>query len=188
MIKLVILDRDGVVNYDSSAFIKSVDEWIPIPGSLEAIGALKVAGWTVALATNQSGLARGLIDMCMLDAIHQAMQAAVARYQGSIDLIVFCPHGPEDGCDCRKPRTGLYRQISTHFGISLRNIPVIGDSARDLYAASAVGAQPILVKTGNGQRTMSAAPLPPSTIIYDDLQTSVAALLASERKFCISDS
>lgn len=188
MIKLVILDRDGVVNHDSSAFIKRVDEWIPIPGSLEAIASLKAAGWVVAVATNQSGLARGLLDADMLDAIHQKMHKALAHHHAAIDLVVFCPHGPDDGCDCRKPKSGLYRQISAHFGFSLRNVPVIGDSTRDLDAAVAVGAQPILVKTGKGQRAIAAGQLPSGTLIYDDLQTSVTALLAAEEHHSTSAS
>ena len=180
VIKLVILDRDGVINHDSSDFIKSPDEWIPIQGSLEAIAALKAHGWTVAVATNQSGIARGLFEVCMLEAIHQAMHEALACHQAAVDFVVFCPHGPGDGCDCRKPKTGLYKQISTHFGCSLQSIPVIGDSARDLEAAVAVGAQPILVKTGKGHKTIASRQLPLGTIVYDDLQSAVAALLVAE--------
>lgn len=181
MINLVILDRDGVVNYDSSAFIKSVDEWIPIPGSLEAIAALKAAGWTVAVATNQSGLARGLLDADTLDAIHQAMNDALSLHQVAIDLLVFCPHGPDDQCDCRKPKPGLYKQIADYFGCSLRNVPVIGDSKRDLDAAVVVGAQPILVKTGKGLATISTGHLPAETQIYYDLKDAVRSLQIKQK-------
>lgn len=157
MINLVILDRDGVVNYDSSAFIRSVDEWFSITGSLEAIAALKAARWTVAVATNQFGLTRGLLDADTLDAIHQAMNEALFLHQVAIDLLVFCPHGPDDQCDCRIPKPGLYKHIGDHFGCSLRNVPVIGDFKRDLDAAVVVGAQPILVITGKGLTTFRQA-------------------------------
>lgn len=176
--KLIILDRDGVINQDSDSYIKTPAEWIPLPGSLEAIAALKTAGWTVAVATNQSGLARGLFDARTLEAIHQAMHCALAKYQAKIDYLVWCPHGPNDHCECRKPRPGLYQQIALHFQCSLHNIPVIGDSKRDLDAAAAVGAQPILVQTGKGQRAIAAGQLPVGTMTYVDLQTAVTALLA----------
>ena len=188
MIKLVILDRDGVINHDSSAFIKNVDEWIAIQGSLEAIAALKAAGWTVAVATNQSGIARGLFDSFTLDSIHQKMQDALAVHHSVIDLVVHCPHGPDDQCDCRKPRPGLYKKIATYFGCSLLNVPVIGDSTRDLVAAVAVGAQPILVKTGKGKKSMADSKLPTGTLIYNDLQASVTALLEAGEQHTASSS
>lgn len=144
---LIILDRDGVINQDSDAFIKAPSEWIPIPGSLQAIAALNASDWTVAVATNQSGLARELFDVDMLDSIHQTMHRALAEHQAKIDYLVICPHGPRDQCDCRKPRPGLYEKVAYHFRCSLQNVPIVGDSKRDLDAAVAVGAQPILVKT-----------------------------------------
>ena len=180
--KLIILDRDGVINKDSDAFIKSPDEWIPIPGSIQAIAALKAAGWTVAVATNQSGLARKLFDESMLQAIHQKMMQTLTDAKATIDLLVWCPHGPDDNCDCRKPQPGLYRQIAQHFDCALTAVPVIGDSKRDLEAAISVGAKPILVTTGKGQKTLAAGQLPAGTEIYPDLHAAVTALLAAEQQ------
>ena len=181
-IKLVILDRDGVINQDSDAYIKSPDEWVPIPGSLQAIAALKAAGWTVAVATNQSGLGRGLFDEPALQAIHAKMRGALAEQQAGIDYLVWCSHGPDDGCDCRKPQPGLYRKIAHHFDCALTDATVIGDSKRDLEAAVAVGAAPILVTTGKGQRTVVAGHLPLGTQVYADLHAAVIALLAAEQQ------
>ncbi len=178
---MIILDRDGVINQDSDAYIKSPDEWIPIPGSLQAIAELKADGWTVAVATNQSGLARGLFDELSLHAIHAKMRDALAERQARIDHLVWCPHGPDDRCVCRKPRPGLYQQIAAQFDCALTGIPVIGDSKRDLEAAVAVGARPVLVTTGKGQRTVAAGQLPAGTQVYPDLQAAVTALLAAER-------
>ncbi len=146
--KLIILDRDGVINFDSEEYIKSPDEWNPIPGSLEAIADLKRAGFTIAVATNQSGIARGLYDLKTLDAIHAKMQDTLSTLGGSIDAIFFCPHHPDEGCDCRKPNPGLLHQIAQHFSVNLNKIPFIGDSLRDLQAAQQAGCQPILVRTG----------------------------------------
>ena len=151
--KLVILDRDGVINEESADFIKSVAEWTPIPGSLEAIARLCHAGYRVYVASNQSGIGRGLYDRAALEAIHRKMRRAVSKAGGAIDRIVTCPHRPEDACECRKPAPGLLRRLAKHYGLSMRGIPVIGDSARDLEAAHAVEARPMLVLTGNGQRT-----------------------------------
>jgi D-glycero-D-manno-heptose 1,7-bisphosphate phosphatase len=181
-VKLIILDRDGVINQDSDAYIKSPDEWMPIPGSLKAIADLKAAGWTVAIATNQSGLARGLLDEAALHAIHAKMSDALAELQGGIDYLVWCPHGPDDECDCRKPRPGLYQQIAHHFGCALTDAPVIGDSKRDLEAAVAVGARPVLVTTGKGQRTATAGQLPKGTQVHADLHAAVTALLAADQQ------
>ncbi|MFP4295181.1 MAG: D-glycero-beta-D-manno-heptose 1,7-bisphosphate 7-phosphatase, partial [Halothiobacillaceae bacterium] len=163
--RLIILDRDGVINQDSDEYVKSVDEWIPLPGALEAIARLKQAGWTVAVATNQSGIAHGLFDEDALRAMHEKMARLLAELGARIDYITWCPHGPDDGCDCRKPRPGLYQQIARHFDCSLENVPVVGDSARDLEAAVAVGARPVLVLTGKGARTRSQADLPPGVAI-----------------------
>ena len=154
--RLVVLDRDGVINHDSDAYIKSPAEWVPIDGSLEAIALLTRQGFTVAVASNQSGVGRGLYDAAALDAIHRKMQDAVARAGGAIDRIVTCPHLPEDACDCRKPAPGLLRRLAGHYRVPLRGVPVIGDSLRDLEAARAVEARPILVLTGNGRRTQEA--------------------------------
>jgi len=152
--KLIILDRDGVINEDSDDYIKSPDEFVPIAGSLAAIARLKQAGYTVVVATNQSGVARGLFDIGTLNAIHEKLQRELARYGASLDGMFFCPHGPADGCDCRKPKAGLLREIATRFQVDLDCVPSIGDSLRDVEAAREVGATPMLVKTGKGQRTL----------------------------------
>ncbi|WP_428622907.1 D-glycero-beta-D-manno-heptose 1,7-bisphosphate 7-phosphatase [Sedimenticola sp.] len=178
--KLIILDRDGVINDDSDAFIKSPDEWNPIPGSLSAIAKLNQAGYRVAVATNQSGLARGLFTIDELNAIHKKMHLAVASEGGRIDGIFFCPHGPESACDCRKPKPGLLQQIAERFYTNLEGIPCIGDSLRDLQAAQAVGATPILVRSGKGLKTAADPQLDPAIPIYNNLSEAVAALLEQE--------
>lgn len=154
--RLVILDRDGVINHDSDDFIRTPAEWVPIAGSLEAIALLTRAGFTVAVATNQSGIGRGLYDHAALEAIHEKMRRAVADAGGAIDRIVYCPHAPDEGCDCRKPAAGLLRDLGRHYGVALDGVPAIGDTERDLEAARAVGARPILVLTGNGETTQRA--------------------------------
>lgn len=176
--KLIVLDRDGVVNADSDAFIKSVAEWRPIPGSLEAIARLSRAGYRVVVFTNQSGLARGLFDAATLDAIHAHMRAAVADAGGALAGIYFCPHGPEDGCACRKPKPGMLRSIEADFGVALRGRPIVGDALRDLQAAQAVGGRAILVLTGKGAAT-AAKPLPEGVTVLPDL-AAVADLLLGE--------
>jgi D-glycero-D-manno-heptose 1,7-bisphosphate phosphatase len=178
--KLIILDRDGVINEDSDAYIKSPEEWVSIPGSLEAIARLNRAGWTVAVATNQSGVGRGLYDRATLDRIHARMNAALAAAGGHVDALYYCPHAPEDHCTCRKPLPGLLESIARHYGVSLAGVPAIGDSLRDLQAAAAVGARPILVRTGKGERTLTNPNLPPDTPIYPDLAAAVTELLTSE--------
>lgn len=176
---LVILDRDGVVNRDSDAFIKNAGEWQPLPGSIEAIASLSCGGFTLAVASNQSGIARGLFDQCDLDAMHHKFLGLVDAAGGRISKIVICPHGPDDDCDCRKPRPGLLEQLATHFETSLAGVPVIGDSLRDLEAAAAVNARPILVRTGKGARTEAALPVRFANIaVYDDLTAAARALLA----------
>ena len=154
--KLVILDRDGVINEDSDEYIKSADEWIPIEGSIEAICDLSKNGFTVAVATNQSGIARKYFDEYALAKIHQKMCSAVEEAGGVIDGIFFCPHTPDENCNCRKPRTGLLEAISAEFGIPLNQVPLVGDSLKDIEAARAVSCQPILVKTGKGSKTLAA--------------------------------
>lgn len=153
--KLIILDRDGVINEDSDDYIKSPEEWIPIPGSLEAIALLNQHDFIVSVATNQSGLARGFYTTEMLQRIHQKMHEQLSVFGGKIDSIFYCPHGPDDNCDCRKPKPGLLLQIAQHYKTSLEHVMVVGDSLRDLQAALAVGANPILVKTGKGERTIA---------------------------------
>ncbi|CAM3082796.1 D-alpha,beta-D-heptose 1,7-bisphosphate phosphatase [Pseudomonas gessardii] len=176
MLKLLILDRDGVINYDSDAYIKSVEEWIPLPGSIEAIAQLSKAGWTVAIATNQSGLARGYYDIATLDAMHARLRALVAEQGGEVGLVVYCPHGPDEGCDCRKPKPGMLKIISEHYKVPLAGIWFVGDSLGDLEAAKAVDSQPVLVKTGKGEKTQ-AKNLPVGTLIFDDLAAVAAELI-----------
>ncbi|MCW2268897.1 D-glycero-beta-D-manno-heptose-1,7-bisphosphate 7-phosphatase [compost metagenome] len=174
--KLLILDRDGVINQDSDAYIKSLDEWIPIPGSIEAIAQLSKAGWTVAVATNQSGIARGYYPLATLDAMHARLRALVAEQGGEVGLIIHCPHGPDDGCDCRKPKPGMLRTIAAHYQADLAGVWFVGDSKGDLEAALAVDAQPILVKTGKGEKTLSKG-IPENTLIFDDLAAIARELI-----------
>ena len=175
--KLVILDRDGVINQDSAAYIKTPDEWKPIPGSLEAIALLNQAGYRVLVATNQSGVGRGLFEMATLNAIHDKMHRALGLVGGRVDGIFYCPHAQDAGCDCRKPKPGLLEEISRRFGVSLEGVPFIGDSLRDLQAATAVGAQPVLVLTGKGKMTRKDGELPEGTVVHDDLAAAVHSLL-----------
>jgi len=175
---LVILDRDGVINHDSAAFIKNAGEWRPIPGSLEAIAALTQAGFTLAIASNQSGIARGLFDQDALDAMHAKMLGLVRQAGGHISRIVICPHGPDDACDCRKPKPGMLEQLARHFETSLDGVPVIGDALRDLEAAAAVGARPILVRSGKGRSTEAGLPERFADVpVYDDLAAAAHALI-----------
>ncbi len=177
--KLLILDRDGVVNQDSDAYIKSLDEWIPIPGSIEAIAQLSKAGWTVAVATNQSGIARGYYSLATLHAMHARLRELVAAQGGEVGLIVYCPHGPDDGCDCRKPRPGMLRTIANHYAVDLAGVWFVGDSKGDLEAARAVDAQPVLVRTGKGEQTLSKG-VPEATLIFDDLASIASALIHTQ--------
>jgi len=179
-VKLVILDRDGVINYDSDDFIKSVDEFVPLPGSLEAIARLNQAGCRVAVATNQSGIGRGYFDLDTLHQMHNKLTRALAAIGGQIELIAYCPHLPTDECDCRKPKPGMLLDISTRMNISLDEVPVIGDSLRDLESARAAGASPILVKTGKGERTLEKGAGLEDIPVYDDLASAVEALLKEE--------
>ncbi|MBN9132631.1 MAG: D-glycero-beta-D-manno-heptose-1,7-bisphosphate 7-phosphatase [Nitrosomonadales bacterium SCN 54-20] len=174
--KLVILDRDGVINYDSAAFIKTPDEWKPIPGSLEAIAHLTQAGYRVVVATNQSGIGRGLLDMVSFNAINDKMCKAVIQAGGRIDAMFFCPHANTDNCDCRKPATGMFKEISERLGLDLKGVPAIGDSLRDLQCAAAVGALPVLVLTGKGKKTEAEDGLPENTKIFANLSAAVDAL------------
>jgi len=174
--KLVILDRDGTINEDSDQHIKSPAEWQPIPGSLEAIARLTQGGWRIVVATNQSGIARGLFDMATLNAIHAEMHRAVGQVGGRIDAIFFCPHAADAGCECRKPKPGLLHEIGARLGVELAGVPMIGDSLRDVEAAAAVAAKPWLVLTGKGKKTRDAGGLPPGTEIAADLAAFAARL------------
>ncbi len=175
--KLVILDRDGVINFDSDRYIKSPEEWKPLPGSIEAISHLNQAGYRVVVATNQSGVARGLFDMATLNAIHQKMMDTLAQQGAFLDAIFFCPHANEARCNCRKPGTGMFEEIQQRYNIPLAHVPAIGDSLRDLTAASRAGAQPMLVLTGKGQKTHEAGSLPEGTRVFADLAEAVHAII-----------
>ena len=173
-IKLVILDRDGTINEDRDDYVKSPDEWEPLPGALEAIARLNHAGWHMVVATNQSGLGRGLFDMATLNAMHLKMNRLLAKLGGRIDAVFFCPHAPERGCDCRKPLPGLFEQIGERYGVDLKQVPVVGDSLRDLQAGAAAGCAPHLVLTGKAARIGStpdrrARAQVPGTTVHADL-------------------
>ena len=175
---LVILDRVGVINRDSSSFVKTPAEWEPLPGSIEAIAALSNAGFTVAIASNQSGLARGLFDRNALRRMHRKLRRLVGAEGGRVARIEVCPHGPDDGCSCRKPEPGLLYRLGRRFGVALDGVPVIGDSLRDLEAALTAGARPILVRTGNGRKTEAALPRAlADPAVFDDLAAAAAALV-----------
>jgi D-glycero-D-manno-heptose 1,7-bisphosphate phosphatase len=172
--KLVILDRDGTINHDSDQYIKSPAEWKPIKGSLEAIARLTQAGWRVVVATNQSGIGQGLFDMATLNAVHDTMHRAVHQAGGRIDAIFFCPHARNSDCECRKPKPGMLHEIAKRLNLDLEGVPVVGDSLRDLQAAAAAGARPVLVLTGKGRKTRDAGGLPAGTVIYPDLAAFAA--------------
>lgn len=179
--RLIVLDRDGVINCESDAFIKSPAEWLPIAGSVEAIALLSGHGFTVTVATNQSGIGRKLFDRQSLYAIHRKMRRAVQKAGGSIDRIVFCPHLPGSGCDCRKPEPGLLERLGRYYGVSMHGVPVVGDAERDLQSALAVTARPILVLTGKGQATRSALKKQGIAVeTYDDLLQVATGLVAEE--------
>ncbi len=186
-IKLVVLDRDGTINEDRDDYVKSADEWVPIPGALEAVARLHQAGWHVVVATNQSGLGRGLFDMYTLNEMHAKMNALLAPLGGRIDAVFFCPHAPEDQCRCRKPLPGLFEAIGERFGVEMAGVPAVGDTLRDLQAASAVGCAPHLVRTGKAA-ALDAAGLQamrdkiPGLAVHADLAAFVDALLAGERR------
>lgn len=181
--RLVILDRDGVINHDSRDYIRTPDEWLPIEGSVAAIARLSAAGFDVAVATNQSGVGRKYIDLPTLNAIHDKMRRTVRDAGGNIERIVYCPHHPDDGCDCRKPGTGLFRRLSRQLGVSLEGVPMIGDSVRDIEAARAAGGRPMLVLTGNGVEAAAALQnsggLPE---VFADLDAAASALIDQSRE------
>ncbi len=180
--KLIILDRDGVINFDSDRFIRSPEEWKPIPGSLEAIARLNHEGYRVVVASNQSGVGRGLFDMATLNSIHAKMHKALMGVGGQIDAVFTCPHPADFDCECRKPKSGLFRQIAERFYVDLNGAPAIGDSLRDLQAAVEVGAAPMLVLTGKGEKTRAGGELPEGTEIFLDLAHAVDVLLMRSAK------
>ncbi len=180
--KLIILDRDGVINEDSDQYIKSPQEWQPIPGSLEAIARLHREGYKVVVASNQSGVARGLFTLDTLHDIHVKMISEVQRMGGEIDSIFFCPHGPDDKCLCRKPAPGLFEEIAERVQSSLSGIYAVGDSERDLIAARAVFATPVLVLTGKGKKTQQNLDDDfRDTPVFDDLRAFTDALLYDKK-------
>ncbi|MCJ0761723.1 D-glycero-beta-D-manno-heptose 1,7-bisphosphate 7-phosphatase [Variovorax terrae] len=181
--KLIILDRDGTINVDRDDFVKTVDEWVPLPGALEAIAQLNHAGWHVVVASNQSGLGRGLFDVASLNAMQARMHKLLAAAGGRIDAVFYCPHSPDEGCRCRKPLPGLFEQIGERYGIELAGVPTAGDSVRDLQAGAAVGCEPHLVLTGKGA-AYRGLPLPgdfpPGTRVHEDLAAFAAFVIARE--------
>ena len=177
--KCVILDRDGVINHDSDQFIKSPAEWKPIAGSLEAIARLNQAGYRVVVATNQSGVGRGLFDMATLNAIHAKMHKLAAQAGGRIDAVFFCPHAADSKCNCRKPKPGLFQEIGSRLHVDLKATYAIGDALRDIQAAQSAGARPMLVRTGKGMRTLEGGQLPAGVPVYDDLLQAVGAILTA---------
>jgi D-glycero-D-manno-heptose 1,7-bisphosphate phosphatase len=174
--KLIVLDRDGTINYDSDDFIKHPDEWRPIPGSIEAIARFTQAGWRVVVATNQSGIGRGILDMATLNAIHAKMHRAVNQAGGRIEAVFYCPDTDESHSPCRKPNPGMFHAIAERLNMALDRAPCVGDSLRDLQAAAAVGGQPILVLTGKGRKTRAGGNLPEGTEVYPDLAAVAQAL------------
>ncbi|AEG91634.1 D-glycero-beta-D-manno-heptose 1,7-bisphosphate 7-phosphatase [Ramlibacter tataouinensis] len=183
--KLVILDRDGTINADSDEFVKSPEEWQPLPGALEAIARLNHAGWHVAIASNQSGLGRGLFDVAQLNAMHAKMHKLLAAHGGRIDAVFYCPHTPDDHCHCRKPLPGLFEQIGERFGVELKGTPAVGDSLRDVQAGAAVGCEPHLVLSGKGAE-FRGRPLPdtfpPGTRVHEDLAAFAEHLISRHAK------
>jgi D-glycero-D-manno-heptose 1,7-bisphosphate phosphatase len=185
--KLVILDRDGTINEDRDDFVKSPDEWVPLPGALEAIARLNHAGWHTVIATNQSGLGRGTFDMSTFNAMHAKMNQMLAKQGGRIDAVFFCPHAPDESCTCRKPLPGLFVQIGERFGMSLRDVPVVGDSLRDLQAGVAAGCRPHFVRTGKGARLNDVqlaelCALVPGTVVHADLAAFAEHMVQRERE------
>jgi D-glycero-D-manno-heptose 1,7-bisphosphate phosphatase len=185
-IRLVILDRDGTINEDRDDYVKSADEWVPLPGALEAIARLNHAGFHVVVASNQSGLGRGLFDMAALNAMHTKLNQLLAKQGGRVDAVFFCPHAPDEQCECRKPLPGLMMQIGERYGIDLSEVPLVGDSLRDLQAAAAAGCEPHLVRTGKAGRLAEAqiaqlAAQVDGTTVHADLPAFVEFLLQRER-------
>jgi D-glycero-D-manno-heptose 1,7-bisphosphate phosphatase len=176
--KLIILDRDGVINEDSDVFVKSAAEWRPLPGAAEAIARLNHGGYRVVVATNQSGIGRGLFDTATLNLMHDKMHRLVALAGGRIDAVFFCPHKNDDHCDCRKPKPGMLHEIARRFDRNLKGVSLVGDSLRDLEAGVAAGCEPLLVKTGKGLATLAKGGLPAGTRVFDDLAAVAAHLCA----------
>jgi len=177
---LIIIDRDGVINEDSDDYIKSPDEWVAIPGSLEAIGKLSQNGYQIVVVTNQSGIGRKLFTIETLNAIHIKMNTHLTQFGGVVDAIFFCPHVPKDDCSCRKPKPGLYNDVSERLRIPLNKVYCIGDKMTDIKAIQSAGGKPILVRTGNGQTEIDQGLVPDGIPVYDDLASFVDELVIAE--------
>ena len=178
--KLVILDRDGTINADSADYIKTPDEWLPLPGALQAIARLNHAGWHVVVASNQSGLGRGLFDVASLNAMHAKLHKMLAAVGGRIDAVFYCPHTPDDKCRCRKPEPGLFEQIGERYGMDLNGVPAVGDTLREMVAGTAAGCEPHLVLTGHGAQYVGHAlpdTFPPGTQVHNDLSAFADRLI-----------
>ena len=179
--KLIILDRDGTINRDSDDYIKSPDEWLPLPGAIEAIARLCQGGWHIAIASNQSGLGRGLFDLATLNLMHDKMNKLLAAAGGRVDAIFFCPHLPQDHCQCRKPLPGLFENIGERFGVALDQVHAVGDTLRDAQAAALAGCQTHLVCTGKSEDYSGSTPpenFPPQTMVHDNLSAFADWVLA----------
>lgn len=182
-LKLVILDRDGTINQDSAEFIKSADEWVPLPGALDAIARLNHAGWHVVVVSNQSGLGRGLFEVSELNEIHAKMHRMLAAVGGRIDAVFYCPHAPDEACHCRKPHAGLFEQVAERYGLDLKGVPCVGDAVRDVIAGACVGCETHLVLTGKGAAFKGRAlpeTVPPGTRVHTDLAAFAEFLLERE--------
>jgi D-glycero-D-manno-heptose 1,7-bisphosphate phosphatase len=181
--KIVILDRDGTINEDSADYVKSPSEWQPLPGALEAIARMNHAGWHVVVATNQSGLGRGLFDVASLNAMHAKMHSMLAAVGARVDAVFYCPHGPEEACRCRKPEPGLFEQIAERYGVDLKDVPAVGDSQRDLVAAVTAGCEPHLVLTGKAAALQGRdlpEGYPAHTVVHSDLGAFAEYLVGHE--------
>ncbi len=176
--KLIVLDRDGVINHDSDEYIKSAEEWQAIPGSLEVIGKLYQNGYRIVVASNQAGLAHGKFNIDDLNATHKKMHTHLAQFGGIIEAIFFCPHGPDDGCACRKPKPGLFLDIAKRLRVKLEGVMAVGDKLSDMQAASVAGASPALVRTGYGQTVVDNNEVPEGVPVYEDLSAVAASLLS----------
>lgn len=182
-IKLVVLDRDGTLNEEPEDYIRGEEDWAPLPGALEAVARLNQGGWRVVIASNQSGIGRGLFDVASFNAFNTRMHKALAEVGGRIDAVFFCPHAPEDACDCRKPEPGLFRQIARHLGVPLPQVLAAGDAVSDAQAAAAAGCEPHLILTGQSARYRNGglpAGLPPGTRAHQDLSAFADWVLARE--------
>jgi len=176
--RLIVLDRDGTLNENPEDFLRSPEDWTPIPGALEAVARLNQGGWRVVVATNQSGLGRGLFDVATLNAMHARMHKELAAAGARVEAVFFCPHAPEEGCDCRKPAPGLFQQIARRMKVAPSSVVAAGDSVRDAMAASAAGCEAHLIASGPAAEV--GADLPAGTRIHPDLGAFADFILARD--------